>query len=174
MAAFDPLQTLGRSCIFAFVKRARPVLFGLTLTLIGCAQPAPNPTICQLARNRDLYAGQTVTVEGLLLVSHHGSALIGSDCGEGIGLSWFAEDVPGMRDFDAAAARSLQRRTLVRARVTGKVKREEHGQFGLPPALTLSLASADVLEERPISELEHKRFLDWIGGPHHEPFKLGQ
>lgn len=153
------------------MRRLQVVHLGLALALLGCVQSRPNPTLCELTRNRDAYAGRAVTVEGVLLVSRHGSVLIDPQCGWGIGISWYEEDVPWMREFDAAVDRSFQQDMIVRARVTGIVRREAHGLFGLPPAWILRLAEADVLEARSVSKSEHERFLDWLEEPGQEPFR---
>lgn len=153
------------------VKRLHVVHIGLALALIGCVPPKPNPSLCELAHNREAYAGRAVTVEGVLLVSRHGSVVIDPQCGWGIGISWYDDDVPWIREFDAMVARSFEQDMMVRARVTGIVRRETQGSFGLPPAWIIKLAKADVLEAYPVSEAEHERFLDWLDGPHDEPFR---
>ena len=141
------------------------------LAIVGCAPSSPDPTLCELAHDRDVYAGRAVTVEGLLLVSRHGSVLVDPGCGSGIGISWFEEDVPQMREFDALAERSFQQDMMVKARVTGRVVRGTAGSFGLPPVWILRLAKAEVLEAYPVSQAEHERFLAWLDGPHKEPFR---
>ena len=131
-----------------------------------------NPTLCELARNREAYAGRAVTVEGILLASRHDSVVVDPRCGWGIGISWFEEDVPWMREFDAVAERPLDETMMARVRVTGVVRRESQPSWpGLPRAWILKLAKAEVLEAYPISDSDYDRFLEWRDGPSKGPFQ---
>jgi hypothetical protein len=147
------------------------VPIALVLTVGACVGAKPNPSLCELAQNRDAYGGRTVTVDGVLMVSFHGAVIVDPQCGLGIGITWFAEDVPQMREFASAAKRAMGQNMMVRAHVTGVVQKEKRGSLGLPPAWTVRLTKADVLEARPVTDEEHKRFLDWLDGPHKEPFR---
>jgi hypothetical protein len=147
------------------------VSIALALTIGSCGGAKRNPPLCELAQNRDAYGGRTVTVTGVLMVSHHGSVIVDPQCGLGIGISWFEEDVPRMKEFDSVAMRSMGQNMAVTVHVTGIVQREKRGSFGLPPAWIIRLTKADVVEARPVTDDEHKRFLDWLDGPHKEPFR---
>ena len=138
--------------------RVAPVL--LACSLGGCVPSRVNPSLCELTQKRETYAGRAVTVEGFLLVSHHGSAIVDPKCRGGIGVSWFEEDVPWMREFDAVAERSQAEAMMARVRVTGIVKRRSKPDWvGLRPWY-LDLAKAEVLRANPISDVDMDRFLD--------------
>src|SRR4051812_3626923 len=57
--------------------RMKPILccLALVVALVGCSSVPHDPTLCELTGNSSAFRGRTVTVEGTLLVSKHGSAV---------------------------------------------------------------------------------------------------
>lgn len=149
-----------------------PLIF--FLALVGCVSPKRDPTLCELSANREAYAGRAVTVEGILFVAYHGSVIVDPRCGLGIGISWFEADLPWMREFDALTKRSGDEPLMATVRVTGIIERGKDTDLVGGRPWYLDLAKADVLEAYPVSEGEWDRFLDWLGGPHKEPFRASR
>jgi hypothetical protein len=139
--------------------------------LAGCTPATAEPSLCELSQTRENYAGRSLTIEGVLLASRHGHALIDPSCGRGIGIEWTAHDVPRMSEFNAAVERSLEpgQDMMATARVTGTVTRSNRSSFGMPTTTwVLKLTDADVLES---SGVEQTKFLDWLNSPRDEPFR---
>jgi len=140
--------------------------------LCSCGLPSkPNPALCELAPNREEYAGQKVTVEGILLVSYHGSVVVEPRCDMGIGIEWFDDDLPWMREFDAIAERSQTETMMARVRATGIVKQKPHPDMTGGRPWYLDLTAAKVVEAYPIAKAHEGRFERWRSGLSPEPFR---
>ena len=123
-------------------------LLGLACALVGCSSATTeDPTLCELSVNRGAYAGRTVTVEGLLLVSRHGSLLEDVNCDGGIPIEWYEGD--GLHELDAAVGRDLNQPPRTKVRVTGEMRRAARSAFLNEPYWYLRLQSADVLHTGP-------------------------
>jgi hypothetical protein len=127
--------------------------------------------LCQLAENREAYAGESVTIEGYLLASQHGTVVSDPQCGYGIGLSWFEDDLPRLKKLESAAHRAKDGNVMARVRVTGEIKRDAIPGMAGEKAWRLDVAAADVLAERPLSPEDVERYLIWLEGPSSEPFR---
>lgn len=139
----------------------------ILLPLAGCAvSPKPNPTLCELAQNREAYAGVTVTVDGVLLASRHGALVVDPTCGMGIGLAG-----PPMPDFEALLERSQLQTMMVRLRVRGVVKQRMDPDWVGGRPWQLDLTKVQILEALPIAKVDEARFLKWRNGPSKEPFR---
>lgn len=121
---------------------------GLACVAVGCTSAATGtPTLCEVAANREAYAAQIITVEGLLHVSRHGSSIGDPACGQGIPIEWYETD--GLPELDAVADRALAQPIAVRIRVTGEMKRGEGSPLLNLPYWYLRLGSAEVLDAPP-------------------------
>ena len=136
---------------------------GLSIALVACG-PRANPALCDLAQHRQTYAGRTVTVEGVLIVSAHGSVVTDPQCGAGIGIRWFRQD-PSMRQLHSVAMQSLAKTMLVRVRLTGRIRLADRPSIINERAWELDLIKAHVLEARAISDRDNDRFETWLDGP---------
>jgi hypothetical protein len=69
----------------------------------------------------------------------------------GIGIEWFEDDIPRMREFDAVARRSQAQTMMAKVRVTGRVRQKSKPDWvGLRPYY-LDMSEALVLEAYPIA-----------------------
>lgn len=146
---------------------------GVALALVACSRQAPVewPTLCQLGEAREAYAGRTLTVEGYLLVSAHGSVVTDPRCGYGIGVTWTAGTSPQLRAFDALAGRMLALEPwIARVRVTGVMRQDEHGEFA-GRAWRLRLTAAEILSQRRLAPKDEDRYMSWLEGPSPAPFQ---
>ena len=126
----------------------------------GAADP---PNLCQVAERTYAYAGRTLSLEGFLRVSWHGSSLNDPGCGRGMAVSW-SDDVPAFRELDAVADRAVWDTLMVKIRVTGQVRREqERERLGLR-VWQLDIATAEVLSMEPIPASDGQRYSDWLDG----------
>ena len=121
-------------------------LCALALSLLACSSTPQNPTLCELAADMDSFANRTVTVEGTLLVSKHGSAVTDASCGKGIAISWNAPN-EALRELNDAVdrAQDLPDRQLPKVRVTGQMRRVPRSPMLDEPYWELRLSSAQVL-----------------------------
>ena len=146
-------------------------IFAAPWLLTACASaPMKNPTLCQLAENREAYAGRSLTVEGFLLVSRLGTVVSDPTCGLCIGISW-NDNAPQMRAHNAAIDRSQWESMMARVRVTGEVKLGDGNSLIDGPAWELDLTVAEVLSARQLPEEDAIRYLDWLDGPSEGPFQ---
>ena len=164
-----------RQCIM----NSSPLASCLVLLLTACTPRAPapvtveRPTLCQLAAAREAYAGRTLTVEGYLLVSYHGSAIIDPRCGHGVGIKWSRADGPRLQPLTDIADRMRNLEPgpwLVRIRITGVMQQDEHEGFAGRP-WQVRLDAAEVLSARQLPPEDETRFNRWREGPSAEPFR---
>jgi hypothetical protein len=118
-------------------------LLTVAFAFVGCSLADAKPTLCQLAANRSAYAGQTVTVEGLLLVGFHGSALEDPSCHTGVPIAWFESD--GLTDLNTAAARARREPLKIKVRVTGKMQQAPPHDLVNEPYWELRVRAARVI-----------------------------
>jgi hypothetical protein len=116
----------------------------LTAALQGCSSASSNPTLCDLASNRSAFADQTVTVEGTLLVSKHGSTVEDASCDNGIPISW-RDDSPALREITEIAEGGNVERHTVKVRMTGQMKRVQGSGFLNEPFWQLRVTSGQLL-----------------------------
>ena len=120
-----------------------PVL-GLTSAFVGCsALESKNPTLCELAAKRSAYAGRTLTVEGMLFITRHGSMVVDPGCDQGVPIEWYEDD--GLHELSEIAERAQAKPRTIRVRVTGEMQRASRSQFLNEPYWYLRLRSAQVL-----------------------------
>ena len=141
----------------------------VSFALSSC-KPRVNPALCELAAHRETYANQAVTVEGVLLVTRHGTVISDPQCGAGIAISWRKQD-RNLRQLSAMATRSLAKTMLVRVRVGGKVKEVDHFGMVTGGAWIIDLFDARILEAYPISDRDQASFQKWSEGPSAGPFQ---
>ena len=124
-----------------------PLLCCLTLiaALLGCSPVSNNPTLCELASNRSAFADQTVTVEGTLLVSKHGTTVEDASCDNGIPISWRANS-PALREITEIAERGIVERHTVKVRMTGQMKLVQGSSFLNEPYWQLQVTSGQLLQ----------------------------
>jgi hypothetical protein len=153
------------------VRRLAPLLSIFAPTALACSSAADDaPTLCQVAEHTYAYAGRTLSLEGLLYVSRHGSSLSDPRCGRGLSLSW-NDGVLALSEFDAVVDRSMWEPLIVRVRVTGRIQREhERGWLGLR-VWQFAIADAELLSVDPILDVDVDRYLSWFQGPSPEPFQ---
>jgi hypothetical protein len=144
----------------------------LACGLLTCGQtPDANPTLCQLAEAREKYARQTVTVEGYLLVSRHGSVLTDPSCGYGVGLTWYEDDAVRLKDVAAVASRFSREPLMVRVKASGQMQQDATPNMVGTRSWNLAPATAEVLSVHPLPEQDVERYLRWLEGPSPEPFR---
>jgi hypothetical protein len=147
--------------------------FILFVPLLASCAPAPvgAPTLCQLAEAREDYVGQTVTVEGFLLVSDHGSVVTDPRCGYGMGITGEHGDLLRMKGLDAVAKQLTEEPIMVRVRVTGEVRQDRAESMIGGKGWHLDLVAADVLSAERIAQKDAHRYLRWLEGPSPEPYR---
>ena len=89
--------------------------------LLGCSSAPINPTLCELAQNRSVYANQEVTVVGTLLVSKHGIAIEDASCDNGVSVNW-RDDSPELREITDKVEGDIVERYSTKVRITGRMK----------------------------------------------------
>lgn len=131
----------------------------------SCAAPLPEqPTLCQLARAERDYVGRELAVEGYLLLSGHGNAIVDPTCrGAGVGI-YSPSDRPRLQPFNSFMRRiGFFEPWVVRVRATGvMVRNESRGEYGARFGLRLN--TAEVLDAWRVPEAEVERFGLWIQG----------
>jgi hypothetical protein len=131
---------------------------------VSCAAPLPGrPTLCQVATAQQDYVGRELTVEGYLLLSFHGNAIVDPGCrGAGVDIRW-QSDRPQLRAFISARQIGSIESWVVRVRATGVLVRgEEIGEYA--PRFSLRLNTAEVLDAWKVPEAEEERFGMWMQG----------
>jgi hypothetical protein len=127
------------------MKRSLPSCLALTVALLGCSFVSSNPTLCELASSRGAFADQTVTVEGTLLVSKHGSTVEDASCDNGIPISW-RDNSPALREIAEIAERGVVERHTIKVRMTGKMKLVQGSASRNKPYWQLQVTSGQLLQ----------------------------
>jgi hypothetical protein len=131
------------------MRRPLPLIIVMASVVGGCTVQSNRLTLCDLPNDRAPLAGRVLTLEGELSVTEHGSGISEPSCDRGIAIGWRQENVPQMREFDAAAQRLEAEPLIVRVRVTGTVAQHPpHDTFPWP-YWQLKLTSAEVLSVKP-------------------------
>lgn len=131
----------------------RPFLvFGSIAAVVsGCAQPAGlSPSLCQIAATPHAFRGDTLTVEGVLLVSYHGSVIRDPACEAGVRIEWRGRG-GGLAKLDDVVERELGLPPVartVRIRVTGELRRATTPDMLGLRGWVIDLHSAEVLSDR--------------------------
>ena len=133
------------------MRRILLSLGSIAATLSGCAQPAgASPSLCQLAETPHVFHGKTLTVEGVLLISRHGSAITDATCEAGVAIQWRGNE-RRLAELNDVVERDLTLSGVprtVRIRVTGEMKRATTPDWVGLRGWFLDLNSADVLSDR--------------------------
>ena len=123
------------------------VLVLSTLNLVACSPNLPRAIeLCEIGDRREQFAGQKLIVEGELLVSKHGSAVVDSNCDIGLPISW--RDEKG--EFESFSTIAMRMRGEpgdwhTKVRVSGEMKRARRSEFLDEPYWYLNLESARVV-----------------------------
>ena len=145
-ARIRPVADMTAGWQIGAMKIAPFSLLGIGAAVVACSSASSaNPTLCELAQNREAYAGRTLTVEGRLLVSRHGSAIEDPRCDDGIRMEWFEGEAPGFRELNAVAEHAQTERLEVILRVTGVMMRAGRSELVNEPYWYLRLRTAQVL-----------------------------
>lgn len=151
---FPPLADMSPRLQNHGVTRTYVLIVGAVPALHACSASSPAQlSLCEVAANRPSYAGKTLTVEGSLLASKHGSAVVDLTCDKGIPIKW-ESDEPQLRELTAVGERSLAEPMTVTIRVTGKMKRAPRSAMLNEPYWYLALNGAQVLKAEPTNEIE--------------------
>jgi hypothetical protein len=112
--------------------------------LAGCSSVSSNPTLCELAADRSAFANQTVTVEGTLLVSRHGSTIEDAACDNGIAIDWRGDN-QGLREITEIVEGEVVKRHTIKVRMTGQMKLVQRQAFINEPYWQLQVTSGQLL-----------------------------
>lgn len=116
----------------------------------SCAQPAGgSPSLCRIAESPHAFRGMALTVEGLLLVSRHGSVLTDAGCERGVAIQWRRSE-GGLAKLDDVVERELAPEAVpraVRIRVTGEMKQARTPDWIGLQGWYIDLNGADVLSD---------------------------
>jgi hypothetical protein len=126
------------------MKRTPLYCLGLAAALLGCSSVSSTPTLCELAKNRSAYADQTVTVEGTLLVSRHGTNIEDESCDNGVSVNW-RDDSPGLREITNIIEGEVVERNSMRVRMTGQMKLVESSGLVKGPVWQLQVTNGQLL-----------------------------
>ena len=119
------------------------------------------------------YVGQSLTFEGYVLVSSHGSYMKDPRCGRGVALSWSYHD----RRFGAlnrVARPADSYLQMVRIRATGEMKQDGHLGQREPRGWSLQLSAVQILSVRSLREEDFERYMAWLEGPSAADFRASR
>lgn len=124
---------------------------GIAATLGGCAPPGgAQPSLCEIAATPQAFRGRSLTAEGVLLVSRHGSMITDAACEAGVAIQWRGGQ-GGLATLNDVVERELALPAVsrtVRLRVTGEMKQAATPDRTGAPGWFLDLRSADILSDR--------------------------
>ena len=143
----------------------------LSFAVLSACPLKPTPVaLCALADKPPDLDGRTVSTEGFLLVSQHGSAIMDPTCGRGVVVTWY--DTSQLKSLTEIVARYRREGVmLVKLRVIGTM---EAKQYKEGPGGHLTLTQAQVLAAESLPEADKDRFITWLDIPSSAPFRRSQ
>jgi hypothetical protein len=150
----------------------------------GASAPSHSLGVCPIMAAPDRHVGQTMTIEGYVIVGNHGVHMLEPGCEYEINLVWSDRDFRGRRAFLRIVRQLRGERMMVRLRATGTFQNpqpseEPRNEDGLriEDCLIcllgpyLDLAEVEVMTAQRLSRLDARRYQNWLEDPGSGPFR---
>lgn len=155
-----------------------PAIVIAALAMGGASSASRLLTVCSLIAAPDRYLGQTIAVEGYVIVGNHGVHMLEPGCDYEINLVDSGRDFRGARSFHRVVRRLESGPVMVKLRATGTFSDSEPSE-GRPLEDNLlsmlgpylELTEVQIVTVQSLSRLEWRRYQDWLDDPGSDQFR---